>query len=769
MFHLRKDALFLLLVFIINTVPLWAINGKGTLTGRILDTKTKQPIGNVVVTVTRDSAIFSAITDDAGNFSIPNLPAGEYQIKTERVGYKTGNLPAVSIKPDTPTILTLELFAEPIPLRGITVTEKQLPISPIAKRGRIFMQTQIADSKNWQSVVSTVPGVVSNPFGQMHVRGDHNLITFSLDEMLLPVSPEGQLGPLIDPRFLSDINVESGSYDPSLSGQLGAVVELVPLQSSLPSQFEFEPGFGDHSQREFLGTWTGRSDDDSWTYFVGAQSGHTSLRLEPPHPSFETLNNAGDDSSGFFHVMHIVGENHFGFGIGRQITDFGIPNTPSAQSAGVNQHERNANNFAVMSWRRVWSSDFESQLGFSWLQANQAVINNGIFTPYILANPITMPNANAAGLSANPTDVGSPYLPVINRKNSQFLLSFALRQKISDQNHLEFGGRANFIPYQDVYDILDAGGSGLLPSSHVLLSLKRTGFNGQLFLNDHFTFRKQLHVDVGFNAARFSDGLQTQTSQLNPTLNLAYSLSPTQIIRFSYNHVFNVPPLEADAGGNLALPENADTFELNYERHFTSEIKFGLAGYVKNLRNQIDGALLLPQSNIPLFTPRNFSKSLDDGIEVSLHTEYKTGWNGFLDYANALAKSVAAPTSPSVFLDHDQRNTLTFGTSYSWKNGFYISKDFQYGSGFPQAIAQIYAMDNVYPFGITGRVSHFILNLSIGYKPSLIAGRENSPIGFSIVVLNLFNKKQNLNFISDFTGTRFIKEREIFVNASSQF
>ncbi len=655
--------------------------------------------------------------------------------------------------------------------RTITVIEKKLPVGPLAERSRDFIETQMADTRTWQSVVATVPGVVLNPFGQMHVRGDHNLISYILDGVLFPVAPDGQLGPLVDPRFLSEMDLETGSFDPSLSGQLGGIVSLNPLTSSLPSQFEIDPSVGDHDQREFLGYWAGKSEDNSWHYFVGGQSRHTNLRLEAPQPNPQTLNNAGDDSSGFLHLSHVSGKSTYSLGLGRQVTDFGIPNTPSAQSAGVMQHERNANNFALLSWEHVWSDHLESHFGLSWLSATETVTNNGVFTPFTLADPVLMPNANAAGLPANPTDYGSPYLPLISRTNSQVLLSAVMTDKLTENNHLEFGGRADFIHYQDFYDILDAGGIGTLPSSHVNLAVNRNGFSGALFISDHFTFSDRVHADIGINGSNFNDGFQIQTAQLNPLFNLAYALSGNQIIRFSYNHVFNVPPLEPDLTGAVVSPEYANEYDLSYEQQWLPEVKFHVGGYIKNFRNQIDGALLLPLSNIPLFDPRSFDRSLDDGIEVSLHSEHKTGLNGFFNYAYAVAKSVATPMAPSVFLDHDQRHTLTFGTSYRWTNGVYASIDNRYGSGFPQAVAEIYNLDGIFPYGINGntRIPNFVSNLSLGYKPFLDNQTGLSSVGASLEILNLFNSRPDINFISDFTGTRFVQERQILFNLFSNF
>lgn len=640
---------------------------------------------------------------------------------------------------------------ETVAVPGITVTESRLPVVPEEVRSQRFIQTQIADGKTWQSIAATIPGVQINPFGQLHVRGDHNTVSFALDGVLLPVVPEGELNALIDPRFLKAFSVQTGSFDSSASGQLGGVISMTPITASEPSQVYLEPSIGDHAQREITAYWTGKSTDDSWNYFAGADFNHTNLRLEAPQPNNQTLNNAGDDSDFFVHLSHTMKTDSISLSLGKQVTNLGIPNTPSAQRAGVLEAEQSINNFGVISWKHSWSTRAETQFGLAWLSSNQNVTNNGIFTSFVIAST---PNANAAGLPANPADPGSPYLPTINRYNNQLLVSAVTTHDVTETNHIQWGGRLNFTRYGALFNITDAGGIGTLPSPKINVSAVHNGFTGQLFASDHLTWKDKLHVDFGLNAVQFNDGIHPSTNQINPLLNVAYSLSERRIVRFSYNHLFNTPPLEPDLNGRIgAPPEKANDYEVNYEQELSPSEKFRVGGYLKNFRNQLDGALILPMSNVPLFTPRSFDQSIDDGIEVGFDTNREAGFNEFLSYSYSFAES------GSTFLDHDQRHTLSFGVSYRTLNGFYGSVDNYYGSGFPQVAAQIYNQDGIFPYGISGRVSRFITNLNIGWNP------PSNGFGASLQIFNLFNCTRDINFISDFIGTRFVPERQLRFNA----
>jgi hypothetical protein len=68
------------------TSPPVATRGSSSVTGVALDTQSKQPVGDVVVTLTSPSLPEGeqiVVTDASGAFAFTNLPAGSYQIRFE--------------------------------------------------------------------------------------------------------------------------------------------------------------------------------------------------------------------------------------------------------------------------------------------------------------------------------------------------------------------------------------------------------------------------------------------------------------------------------------------------------------------------------------------------------------------------------------------------------------------------------------------------------------------------------------------------------------
>src|SRR5512133_1650181 len=57
----------------------------GTITGRITERQTQQPLGNVQVRVVGTSR--GSVTTDSGTYRIVNVPAGTAQLAVQRLGY----------------------------------------------------------------------------------------------------------------------------------------------------------------------------------------------------------------------------------------------------------------------------------------------------------------------------------------------------------------------------------------------------------------------------------------------------------------------------------------------------------------------------------------------------------------------------------------------------------------------------------------------------------------------------------------------------------
>ncbi|MES1228392.1 MAG: hypothetical protein ABUL72_06945, partial [Armatimonadota bacterium] len=105
--------------------------------------------------------------------------------------------------------------------------------------------------------------------------------------------------------------------------------------------------------------------------------------------------------------------------------------------------------------------------------------------------------------------------------------------------------------------------------------------------------------------------------------------------------------------------------------------------------------------------------------------------------------------------DHDQRQTVGLGLSYTFRSGAAAAVTVEHGSGLASSIIP----------PSTSRTSRTSVNLHLTTGDRLFSGRG----GVSLDVSNLFDRRDVINFQSAFSGTRFQMGRSIALSANYKF
>ena len=150
---------------------------------------------------------------------------------------------------------------------------------------------------------------------------------------------------------------------------------------------------------------------------------------------------------------------------------------------------------------------------------------------------------------------------------------------------------------------------------------------------------------------------------------------------------------------------------------FTRSLSMGIDSYYKVSKNLIDEGQF---GSALVFTPFNYAKGNQYGVELTAN--YAQG--GFNAYANFAfqratgeqivsshflfeADELAFIRNHWVFLDHDQRYTVSAGASYTYKDTT-VYADLQYGGGLRSGFANTDELPGYYPVnvGFTPRLFH---------------------------------------------------------------
>lgn len=769
-----------LFLFLLLAVPLWAAETQGDLLVRVLRADNDQPIVKALVRLQDKAArreVLEKLTDEAGRLQFSNLELGDYYIEISHPDY-AGDRSLVKINPGAETnyFTLLDLKGQEKVLRFkedlLLVNGKDPNDGAVARRDEDFVRTQLAD-RSLPGILATVPGTANNSVGQVHVRGDHRAINFSLDGVTLPIAPSSSTTPPIDPDFIDQLELRTGNYNGSQSGAGGMVLNAMTDWGAKEPFFELRPTVGTQGTQQIMLKLGGSNEDQSFSYLIAAKTGTTDLKFEPPSPDEQLLNNRGQNTNVLarFRVRGDVDE--WGLTLSHQTGLYGVSQTPQNFAAGVRQFQEDINTFALASWKRRIDEDTDLAMSLAYYRSRQSVNHNGVFTRYQVFDESLNPELAEEGLPADPTNPGSPYLPTTLTEFRQFQPAFQYTHRLGDNHRIVLGGNANFIHSRQDIDIVDAGGGGALPDQALRFqaNVARAGFSGGLFFSHTLPIVDELILNYGVRLDRFNDGISVNTGQISPFANLAYSPTAEDVFRLSYHRLFQAPPLELDLGfSNSVLPQRVHLYEVSYEHQFDGGVTAKLAALHKSYRDQVDTGQLISLSNIPLYAPVNFSRARYDGIELSVNTHNKTGLNGFLGANLSWARPLQAGDAGLIteFNDHDQRLQLTAGLSHTWESGLSVATDIFYGSGFPQDALGLYNAQGIFPYGLNQqRVPRFLANLSVNYWP--VREPNSVEYGGSLQVLNLFDQRNLLNFFSDFSGTRFNQQRRILLNGMIRF
>lgn len=773
--------LFVTLIVLLTWMCSLGVEVQGDLLVQVLRADNDKPIVGAIVRV-QDKAARAEVnekkTDESGRARFTNLELGDYYVEISHPEYE-GDRALVKINAGSEisykTLLDVKGQAEKV----IKFKEDQLLVNSkdpndgaVTRRDREFVQTQLSD-RTLQGVLATVPGTNINSVGQIHMRGDHKALNFQLDGVSLPIPPASSTTPPIDLDFLDNLEARTGNYNGSQSGMGGLVLNALTDWGTREPYFELRPTVGTQGTAQIMMRLGGTSEDGNFSYMVGGKTGTTDMQFQPPNPDQQTLGNRGQNTNVLARFRLRDELDEWGMTLSHQAGLYGVAQTPQNFAAGVRQSQEDTNTVGVFSWKRKIDEDADLQLGLAYLRSSQRVRNNGIFTPWSSFDPNVSEELGEEGFPADPTNPGSPYLPVTNTVITQIQPTLQYVKRLGDNHRIVAGADANFIRSAQDIDVLDAGGGGALPegATRFQSSIARAGFSGGLYFSHTFPLAEQVIANYGVRLDRFNNGINVNTGQISPFANLAYAPTADDSIRLSYNRLFQAPPLELDLSfGSQTLPQRVSQYELSYEHQFDNAVTGKLALVRKDFSNQIDIGQLIALSNIPVYAPVNFLRAYYQGLEVSVATHNKLGFNGFLTGTLSVAKPTQQGSAPEFpeFNDHDQRVQITAGLSHTWENGLTAAGDIFYGSGFPQEALGLYNAVGVFPYGYNAqRVPRFLANMSLNYWPK----REPQSVeyGGSLQVLNLFDQRPLLNFFSEFSGTRFITQRRILLNGMIRF
>ncbi len=483
----------------------------------------------------------------------------------------------------------------------------------------------------------------------------------------------------------------------------------------------------------------------------------------------------------------------------------------SQDAAGQDINQRDTNDFGLLSLRHTFSTNVTGLLSFGLIRSGQEIKNNN--------HSLNIdPNAPGFGL---PIDSSLEYDPTVIRNYHHAQIQGSMT--VAQRKHTYKGGllydnqegdesyqfnpgsqlalnalaatAANLAPQGAAQmdangnPVLDVNGNPVFtPTGQApLLKVHRTGFYAAGYLQDTWLVSRRTTLNYGVRLDWY--GQKQNLGQgnvndltINPRFNLAYLLEPKTVGRLSYNRLFIQPPLAQGAViGQAIQPETLNQYEASIEHQLAPGQTAKIAYYYKDIKDQIDTGLLIPGTQIGIYSSVNFSKGGVHGLELSydLVPRNNVGLSSYVSYAYTIAKPNGFDNTGAqapFYNDHDQLNTISAGLAYTIKYGAALSFNLYHGSGVASSVLASANPNSPTTLFNGARQPRTQLNLALSSGSRLFGGGNNAQSGttggrggLALSVENLLDDRTVINFNSGFSGTRFQQGRRVLLSLSGNF
>lgn len=304
----------LLLALLVLTVGGAYAASTGKIVGRVVDTKSGEPLINANIVV--DQTTMGATTDLDGNFFILNVPPGTYELKCTMLNYHPATYSNVRVSSDRTTIANFKMTETVIQLAEDVVFVAKKPMirkdATDSRTTRTAEELKLMPVENVKEIVKLTAGVIGE-----NVRGGRETeVNYMVDGTSFIDPLTGDYEGFIPSVAFEEVNIitggQSAEYGNSLSGVVHQVTKegtpkvkgnmqvrsndlggsevfvgqrdrMKDVQGSLSGPIPFFDGLGDLSfllSGQFFDT-RGRFDNDDST--LTSSFGKLTYKISPKH------------------------------------------------------------------------------------------------------------------------------------------------------------------------------------------------------------------------------------------------------------------------------------------------------------------------------------------------------------------------------------------------------------------------------------------------------------------------------------------------------
>src|SRR2546428_8704936 len=243
-FRPRVAGLWLALVLVVNGNAL-AQTGAASITGLLTDQSGAAAPGVTVTATNQDTNVpYTAVSNDAGNYTITSVPVGTYVVKAELSGFKTPTTKPIKLEAKQIARLDFKLEVGSLEDRVEVTAESPVLQTESATVGEVISGNTVnslpLNGRNTGQLSLLLPGVVTpNPQsfvnqsrnfggGRPYVNGNREQTNnYLIDGVDMNESIDNTVAYQPSPDALAEISVETNNYAADTGNVAGAVLSNV--------------------------------------------------------------------------------------------------------------------------------------------------------------------------------------------------------------------------------------------------------------------------------------------------------------------------------------------------------------------------------------------------------------------------------------------------------------------------------------------------------------------------------------------------------------
>ena len=730
---MKRTTPFFRAALLLFAIPahVYAAADDGSVRGAISDASGK-PVSGATVSVQRASgaSMSEAKTDALGHFQISNVAPGTYAVVVIAPGFASESTIATTTAGVESSLNITLTRSDALDVQVNARRLDQARNGLLPETGSSVYRFSQADldalpagqDTPLNQVLLQAPGVASDSYGQLHVRGDHANLQYRINGIIIP-EPISGFGQALDTRIIDQVNLLTGALPAQYGYRTAGVVDIRTKSGDAGNGGSVDVFGGSHQTIKTSADVFG--NQGPFSYYFSGSLGMNNLGIENPTASANAIHDHTRQGDAFGYLSYIINPlTRVSVMFGTTSNQFEIPNTPGLptnftlngnstfDSSQLNETQSELNQFAAVALQGTNGGALDYQVAlftrYTRTQFNPDPVGDLLF------NGVASQDFHSN--SANGAQVDTTW-----RLNDKHTLRAGL---FFQQEHAVFDNSV------DVFATDDNGNQLSDQPFNIQDSTSKTGYLYSAYVQDEWKITDKLTLNYGLRYDKMDEYISA--SQLSPRIGLVYALTSSTTFHAGYARYFTPPAFELVSGSTISKfnsttnqspsslndpvqPERSHYFDIGVTQRLGSNVTIGLDAYYKKSTNLLDEGQF---GSALIFTPFNYQYGRVYGVEFTanykqnnvsayLNLAYSRAQGKQIDSAqfNFDPEELAYINSHWVYLDHDQRITASFGGAYDFGRTTFTF-DGLVGSGLRSGFANtdrlpVYAQVNL------GVIQHF--------------------------------------------------------------